>query len=130
MRFHRKNLIMTAAFAIATVMLGVTAWRGDKFSVVMLCVFAIAIVIIQQLGTALIDDLLADSRETTSFWKSEITYAQRVTHDHVQVIKLLDEHDPSAAALFQERLAEALIARSPEWAQSTAEQAAHGAETN
>ena len=111
-------------FVGGSAMLSFLAWHGGKVAVVMLFASSVAVVVLNRIVTALLDDVLRTSHETLKNWTLESAYAATVTTNYTQMLRLLYEHDPSAAEIFQDRLGAALSNRHPDVALAAAERAA------
>lgn len=123
MTLRLKNFVLIGAFVVSTTMLGVAAWMGEKLAIVLLCVFSLAAIVLQQLTSSLTGAVLESNRDTLEYWKQESVFSRRLTQDNLQMVSLLYEYDPSAAELFQDRLSDALSERHPEAAEMAAVQA-------
>lgn len=113
-KIDRQGWLMIGAFTLSGSLLAWAAWHGEKWAAVVLVLSLIGTQVILQLTRRLLDSVLVHGRETLQLWKAETTYVDSITNDYVEVLHQFSAHDPQNAAVYQERLATALMKRHPE----------------
>jgi hypothetical protein len=125
-RFHeeltKSKWPPIAMMVVGNAGLSVAAWRGESWAIIALFAFNSATAVLLGLNQILVRDTLALSAGTLDDFKRENDFTQALTSNLLEALSRLNEHDPTAAEVLQDRFAEAVKVRYPEY---TAERSRH-----
>ena len=99
---------------MTSVALGLLAWDGSRFSVVLLCLAVVTLAVFNMVSHYIFNDMHGMARQTLNDWMIDSDLLRKITADYVSALRDLSYTDPARAAIYSSKLKEDFLARYPE----------------